>query len=218
MRAAAGLAATLALAAAFAATATRAHDGENHAGSAEALAHLLAPEPGSASSGPEAPLPIPLGGAYALTDQHGARRTESDPDGRLQLIFFGYASCQAICATALPRMAEMARLLGEAGVAAAPVMITIDPARDTPEAMAAALPKYGGGLIGLTGAEVDLAAARALFRVEREVAFVDPELGPVYAHGSMIYLMDADGGFLTFIPPILSLERGAEIAARYAGC
>ena len=163
------------------------------------------------------PFPVALGGPFALVDQNGAKRTEADPEGRLQLVFFGYAECQAICAVALPRMAEMTEIAAEAGIVLRPVLVTVDPARDTPEAMRAALPVHHPDFVGLTGPEEALAAARAAFGVESKVVFEDPQLGPVYAHGSFIYLLDGEGKLLTLIPPVVDPEHGAGIVARYAG-
>ena len=45
----------------------------------------------------ELPLPFNLGGAYSLTNQHGEPYTQVDPDGKPQLLFFGYVNCQEIC-------------------------------------------------------------------------------------------------------------------------
>lgn len=199
-------------AAAFLAAPAFAHDGEVHEDKAEALRHLSeAPLEGDAL-----PFPGDLGGAFRLIDQHGRERTEADPEGALQLLFFGYASCQAICSVALPRMAEMTEIASEAGIDVTPILVTVDPARDTPEAMVAPLAELHGEMVGLTGDEAALANIRDLFRVERKLVFEDPDYGPVYAHGSFIYLLDADGALLTLIPPILSPDRGAEIVAKYA--
>ena len=162
------------------------------------------------------PFPVALGGPFALVDQHGAERTEADPEGRLQLLFFGYAECQAICTVALPRMAEMAELAAEKGIAVRPVLITVDPERDTAEAIRGALPGYHPDFVGLTGTEEALAAARAAFGVESRVVFEDPQIGPVYAHGSFIYLLDGAGKLLTLIPPVVDPAHGAGIVARYA--
>lgn len=200
-----------ALALALLAVPAAAHDGVNHASKAKARAHL------GADDAPVTPFPVALGGPFALTDQHGAARTEADPDGRLQLLFFGYATCQAICTVALPRMAEIAEIAAEAGLAVRPVLVTVDPARDTPEAMGAALAELHPDFVGLTGPEAALAAARAAFRVESKVVFEDPELGPVFAHGSFIYLLDGAGRLLTLIAPIADPESGAAIVAKYAG-
>ena len=187
-----------------------AHDGTAHARPEGAAAHAAAPLP------PPLPFPFAIGGDFALTDQAGHARTAADPDGRLQLLFFGYANCQSICSVALPAMAETVDLLAAQGVAAVPVMITVDPARDTVATMAEPLAALHPAFVGLTGGEDALAAAYDAFGVEISLVFEDPEYGPVYAHGSHVYLLDPAGEVLTLLPPILGPARMAEIAAGYA--
>lgn len=188
-----------------------AHDGVSHTTQAEAAAHAAAVPPG-----PALPLPFDMGGAFVLTDHTGAARSQADPAGRMQLVFFGYANCPSICSAAMPMIADTVDVLAGQGVMAVPVMITVDPARDTPETMAEPLHQLHPDFIGLTGTEAELAQVRDLFGVESKVVFTDPDHGDVFAHGSHIYLLDGAGEVLTLIPPILSAERAAEIAARYA--
>ncbi|MEM9198650.1 MAG: SCO family protein [Pseudomonadota bacterium] len=157
------------------------------------------------------PFPAQIGGAFTLTDHTGAPRTERDPKGHPQLVFFGYATCEQICSVALPVMAEAAALAEAEGLALTPVMITVDPDRDTPAAMAQALARHHAGFVGLTGDQAALQHAYDLFGVESSVVFIDPVLGPIYAHGSFIYLLDGDGIVLSVLPPILTAERIVEI-------
>lgn len=207
-----GVAATAAAVSVSLAAAAFAHDGESHDDKSEAQRHLLEKPLGDKVT----PFPADLGGAFTLTDQTGAKRTEADPDGRMQLFFFGYANCQSICTAALPRMAQIADIAAEAGLPVRPVLITVDPERDTPEGMVEPLAKLSPEMIGLTGSAEELAKVRDLFQVETEFVFDDPEYGRVYSHGSLIYLMDPRGELLTVIMPIVSPDRGAEIVAKYA--
>ncbi|WP_179378538.1 SCO family protein [Jannaschia marina] len=165
---------------------------------------------------PDTLFPSNFGGAYTLTDHHGERRTEVDPQGNLQLVFFGYATCEAICTVALPIMSEMTDALSARGTDVTPLVITIDPETDTVESMGPALDAFAPGLTGLTGTEAELAHARDLFHVEKTLLFTDPRGVDVYAHGSHIYVMDGDGAFLTLLPPVLSVERMVEIVEGYA--
>ena len=184
---------------------------------ATALAHD-APHPAPGLPPAEGvPLPFALGGPFTLTDQHGRTRTEADPDGRLQLLFFGYANCEAICTVALPQMAGIVQALRAQGIPVRPVMVTVDPEHDTPEVMTAALEKLDPDFVGLTGSPEALAATYKAFSVENSEVFTDPAGNPVYAHGSLLYLLDGQGRFLTVIPPILSDERATEIIAAFAG-
>lgn len=191
-----------------------AHDGVKHDSAEEAAKHRAAVDPPAADT---EPFPFTFGGAFTLTDQTGAARSEADPDGHMQLIFFGYANCPAICSAALPTMAGIAAASTAAGVPVTPVMITVDPARDTVEGMAEPLSALSPDIIGLTGSEEELAQVRKLFKVQRKHVFDDPEFGPIFSHGSHIYLMDGAGRFKTLMPPITSPERGVEIVAKYAG-
>ncbi len=172
-----------------------------------------APAPSAAGAQP-APFPADLQLRFRLTDQTGREVTEADFAGRPLAVFFGYAGCQAICSVALPQLGAALDLLGGRAAALTPILITVDPTRDTPETMRSALAKWHPRLIGLTGSETALAAARAAFQVEAQEVFDGPE-GPVYAHGSFIYLFDRDGRLMTMLPPILGPERMAEIIAGY---
>jgi protein SCO1 len=82
--------------------------------------------------------------------------------------------------------------------------------------MGPAMAKLSPDFVGLTGTDAELATAYQLFSIESSLVFEDPKSGPVYAHGSFIYLLDGQGRFLTVLPPILSTERMIEIIAGYA--
>lgn len=192
-----------------------AHNGVVHKNAAEAAAHFAA-EPEIGPSAADAPFPSAIGGAYQLVDQHGEPRSEKDPDGRMQLVFFGYASCEAICTVALPRAAEAATLLEAEGLLVTPVLITVDPEHDTQAAMTAALVALHPRFIGLTGDPAALSAARAAFQVESREVAQTPDGDPVFAHGSFIYVLDGDGAFQTLAPPISSAERIATLVRKYA--
>ncbi|EPX79269.1 SCO family protein [Litoreibacter arenae] len=163
------------------------------------------------------PLPFDLGGAYTLTDQSGATRTQADPDGHPQLLFFGYANCREVCSAALPLMAQVVDAAAVEGVEVTPVMITVDPARDTLATLGPALAQHHEDFVGLTGTEAQLQVAYDAYEIETEEVFFDPEYGPVYAHGSFLYLLDAQGELLTLLPPVLSPDAAAQIVAKYTG-
>ncbi|WP_102110064.1 SCO family protein [Oceaniglobus roseus] len=156
-------------------------------------------------------LPFDVGGPFRLTDQRGETRSEADPEGHAQLLFFGYANCRQICSAALPLMAEVVDELSAEGIAVTPVMITVDPARDTVDSIGAPLARIHPGFVGLTGSEAALQVAYDAFSVERAQIFDDPEYGPVFSHGSFIYLLDPDGAVLSLLPPVLAPEQAAEI-------
>lgn len=156
-----------------------------------------------------------IGGPFELTDQYGQTRTQVDPDGQAQLLFFGYANCPDICTAALPLMGQMVDLLEDQKVTVRPIMITVDPKVDTPETMGAPMAQWHKRFLGLSGSEDALQASYEAFNVDVEPLFTGPDGQTIYAHGSFIYLLDASGGLLTLIPPIISPEEAAKIAASY---
>ncbi len=199
----------VALAALLAASTALAHDGVEHATPEEAAQHLK-DSPNTPGFPTEA-----IGGPYSLTDQRGDLRTEADPEGNHQLLFFAYASCQAICSVALPTMAAAVDILADEGIQVTPVLITVDPARDTVDALRESAPKVHPRLVGLTGTTDALDEAYAAFQVEKKLVMEHPTDGPIYAHGSFIYLLNAQGGLETVVPPILAPDRIAEIVNGY---
>lgn len=184
-------------------------------GGAHGTEEHAAPPTRPALSGKVSPLPWDVGGAFALTDHTGARRTQADPAGNMQLLFFGYANCPGICSAALPMMADAADALAARGIATSPVVVTIDPGLDTLETMGPALAKISDDLIGLTGDRQSLNVAYEAFRIEFQKIMDDPEYGPIYAHGSHIYVLDGVGKVLTLVPPVLSAGQVADIVERY---
>jgi len=163
------------------------------------------------------PLPWNIGGAFALVDHTGAARTEAEPDGKMQLVFFGYANCPGICSAALPMMAEVTDILERRDITISPVLITIDPKLDTLATMGPALAKISEDFTGLTGTPEALGVAYKAFQISFTKIMDDPKHGPIYAHGSHIYLMNAAGKVLTLLPPVLSPDQAAGIIATYAG-
>lgn len=163
----------------------------------------------------QSPFPVDIGGPYALTDQYGQTRTEADPKGHAQLVFFGYANCLNICSAALPLMAQVVDALGDEGVTITPVMITVAPDQDRVDTMGAPLADIHADFIGLTGDEAALQRAYDAFKVEVEPLFEDPEYGWIYAHGSFIHLLDGKGELLTLLPPILDVDKTAGIMRGY---
>ena len=185
-----------------------AHDGVVHKTPEEAAAHAAAPTP-------SLPFPVDIQAKFALTDHTGRDVTHQDYAGRVMAIFFGYANCQAICSVAMPRLGDALDLMGADADGVAPLLITVDPDRDTVTNMGPALAKWHSRLVGLTGSETALAEARAAFQVERSHVMDDLEGNPVYAHGSFIYLVGPDGKVLTLLPPVLGPERMAEVIKSY---
>lgn len=193
----------------------RAHDGKDHASPDEARAHLAARPAWNGVKMRLPPPPAEAAPAFRLIDHTGALRTQEDFRGRHYLLFFGYAVNQAICTVDISQLARVRETLAEAGLELDVLLVTVDPERDTPEAMREVLPDLDPELIGLTGGEKALAATRRAFaaKARRESELVDGT--PVFSHTSLVYLVGPDGDLLAVVPPAMSADRLAEVLAGY---
>jgi len=166
-------------------------------------------------AGPALPFLSDIEVAFDLVDHNGALVSAADFAGRPMVIFFGYTSCESICDVALPSMGAALDALGPDADRLTPILITIDPERDTPERLAEALPIWHDDMVGLTGSEAALTEVWARFRVEVIEVAIDPAGIPIFAHGSFVYLVGVDGEVKTVLPPILSPDRMAELMRKY---
>ncbi len=98
------------------------------------------------------PIPLPLSD-FALTDHNGEPFTRASLQGGWHLLFFGFTHCPDICPATLQQLAIVRQRLAEAGHAPLPdiVMVSVDPERDTTEALARYVSNFGDGIKGVTG-------------------------------------------------------------------
>ncbi|MEM1383881.1 MAG: SCO family protein [Pseudomonadota bacterium] len=182
---------------------------------AVALAAAIGSAQAGAGTPAPSPFPLPVEVRFDLVDQTGRSVDQDDFIGQPFVLFFGYANCESICTVALPNIAHAMDILGDDGDRVLPVMITIDPERDTPEYLAEAMPLYHERFVGLTGQPAAVEAAWAAFQVQVTEIARDPAGLPIFAHGSFVYLIDADGKIQSLLPPIIGPERMAELIEKH---
>ena len=155
-----------------------------------------------------------IGGPFQLVDQEGRAVDQTLLNGKWTLVFFGFTYCPDFCPTTLASIEATERLLGDRAADLQTVFITVDPERDTPEALETYLSSEGfpEGVIGLTGTpeQVDVAAKayRAIYQKVGE--------GDAYTmnHSLTVYLMGPDGQFRSAIAHDLGPQRSAELIER----
>jgi protein SCO1/2 len=151
-----------------------------------------------------------VGGPFQLVDQNGKPRDETVLKGKWSAVFFGFTFCPEACPTTLLALGQAQDLLGPRGESLQAVFISVDPERDTPQAVRAYLdnPVFPKGAIGLTGKapQVD-AAARAYHAFYQK----DGD-GPDYTvnHSTLTYLMNPKGRFACVLPYGLTPEQLAD--------
>lgn len=145
------------------------------------------------------PTPPALGGPFSLVDHRGRPVTDEDFRGEWMLVYFGYTYCPDICPTGLLNMGQALDGLGAAAHDIRPIFITIDPERDTVEALAQYVGHFHPRLVGLTGTPEQVAEAARAYRVyyARAPAAQGQEdqdaADYLMDHSGFTYLMGPDG-------------------------
>lgn len=148
---------------------------------------------------------------FTLVDQDGRVMQDEDLKGKAALVYFGFATCPDVCPLALGRVSAALNELSEAERAkTAALFITVDPDRDTPEALKKYL-AFDERITGLTGDRAAIEHAKSGFKVFAEPETVpDPKVGYVMQHSSLFYLIDKRGKLDVALEDTLT---PAEIAA-----
>ena len=150
---------------------------------------------------------------FTLTDHHGRAVTEADFRGKYLLVYFGYTFCPDVCPTTLSTIVDAMGLLGERADALVPVLITIDPERDTVAALADYVGAFDSRIVGLSGTPKQIAAAARPFQVyyERNGTGADYTMD----HSAFTYLLGPDGRRLEAFPHGTQAKEMAQaLAAR----
>ena len=157
---------------------------------------------------------LDVGGDFTLIDASGATRTQADFAGRYMLIYFGFTYCPDVCPMALDIMgAAVEQLTASAPKKAAqlqPLFISIDPQRDTPEALAEYLKYFDTRIIGLTGSQAQIDQTIKAYRVYAAKVAADagkPADSYMMDHSSFFYLMDGSNQFVAHFDHATPAEK-----------
>lgn len=131
--------------------------------------------------------------SFRLTDDQGRTVTATDYRGKVALLYFGYTHCPDVCPLTLAHLHVVMQRLGKLADGARILFVSVDPARDTPEALHAYVTAFDPHITGLTGAPADIEALTKRYRAafSREPG----KSGDSYevSHSSGIYIFDANG-------------------------
>jgi protein SCO1/2 len=134
-----------------------------------------------------------VGGPFQLVNEEGQAVDQTILNGKWSLVFFGFTYCPDFCPATLGMLEATKQQLGAEGEDLQLVFISVDPERDTPQAMKDYLSSYPMDVVGLTGTPQQVKTAadayRALYQKVGE--------GEDYTmnHSLTIYLMGPDGRF-----------------------
>ena len=155
-----------------------------------------------------------LGGPFQLVDQDGRTVDQSLLEGKWSLVFFGFTYCPDYCPTTLTMLEATKRRLGDRADDLQIVFITVDPERDSSQALKDYLSSDGfpEGVIGLTGTPQQIADVARAYGAPYEK--VGEGEGYTMNHGLTIYLMGPDGRFRAPLGHGLGPERAAQVIER----
>jgi protein SCO1 len=163
-----------------------------------------------------------IGGPFSLHRADGTPFTEHDLKGRWTLLYFGFTMCPDICPDELTKIAEALDIIESHGrkVSAdsktaeiSPILISIDPARDTPKATHEYAIGFHKAFTGISGSIENVKKAAKAYRVYYSK---DETPGDDYLvdHSIITYLMK-DGEFVDFYAKNVSAtEMAARIESR----
>jgi protein SCO1/2 len=132
--------------------------------------------------------------SFSLTDDGGRPVTGDSFKGRASLVYFGYTHCPDVCPETMGRLMQVLGKLGPDAQKVRILFITVDPARDTPQA----LHDYVGAFDaqharGLTGTDWQIESLAKRYRVAYQMEKRDPNGGYEVTHSSAVYVFDSQG-------------------------
>ena len=143
--------------------------------------------------------PLPLTEmAFQLTDHEGNVVGPETLVGGASLVFFGFTYCPDVCPTTLSDISGWLDDIGEDAMRLNVVFITVDPDRDTVEAMAEYVGYFHPAVRGWTGENEDIADAAEGFRAAYEKVPTD-DGDYTMNHTASVFLFDAGGRFVSTI-------------------
>lgn len=154
---------------------------------------------------------------YLLIDQFGRTVTNSDFQGKLQIIYFGYTFCPDVCPTSLAAMSQALKMLGDEQAQIQPLFITVDPQRDTPQILGEYVTYFHPRMLGLSSSPEVTKRTAELFKARYERVAMEGSDPERYAmdHTASLYLLGRNGEFLTKFAHGMRPDKIAEQLRQY---
>jgi len=146
---------------------------------------------------------------FTLDSSLGTSVALSDFRGKYVLLYFGYTNCPDVCPLTLAEMRGALDRLGGKADKVQPIFITLDPARDTPEHMAAYLQFFHPTLVGLTGPLEQIQELATRFGIFFEQRESDSASGYLVDHTSVVLVVDPEGRLRGVFPNGVTGEQMA---------
>lgn len=142
----------------------------------------------------DAPRPLP---EFRLVDHAGRPFDRERLRGRWHFLFFGFTHCPDVCPTTLATLAAVRSRLRDLPASVRPgvVLVSVDPARDTPQALANYVPHFDPEFIGVTGDAETISAFTRDLGVAVMIGAPEADGGYTVDHTAALFLIDPDGNW-----------------------
>ncbi|MCE8017416.1 SCO family protein [Halomonas sp. MCCC 1A17488] len=137
----------------------------------------------------------PRGGPVELPSTQGDFSLTQLEDDQLAVLFFGYTHCPDVCPMSLSVMRQVMQGLDEdQRRRVVPLLVSLDPERDTLARLGEYVGYFGDAFIGATGSQAQLEELAERYGVVwRRVETPDSAMAYTIDHSSSLYLVDRDG-------------------------
>lgn len=176
------------------------------------LARQLGQGPVALSSGTWLPKGRPVA-EFQLVDQDGAPFDRARLQGAPSLLFFGFTHCPDVCPATLAKLAQVKQVASMPQLRV--LLVSVDPERDTPEALAAYVRAFDREFTGVTGDPQAVAQLTRSFGVATARTEL-PGGGYTVDHSAAVFLLDAQGRMVAVFTPPFEVARMAEDLQRAA--
>ena len=157
----------------------------------------------------DAARPLP---EFALTDSRGHLYRRESLSGHWTLMFFGFTNCPDVCPTTLVALADVRRQLKDLpqGEIPAVAFVSVDPARDTPEALGRYVAHFDPQFLGVTGSPQAIEVLTRHLGVAVSIGAPQDDGSYSVDHTAAIFLIDPD----TAVKAVFGSPHVASVIAR----
>jgi protein SCO1/2 len=137
---------------------------------------------------------------FSVKNETGQSFTLSEQRGSITLLYFGYTYCPDVCPATVAIMAQVFNQLDAPSDDIRFVMISVDPERESPEAVEAYMRRFHPDFIGLWVDRHQLDVIKEDYGI---VAIQEPSENPdtyLITHTARVFLIDQDGNLRAHYP------------------
>jgi protein SCO1/2 len=133
-----------------------------------------------------------VGGSFVMSDLEDRTVTDRDLLGRPTAIFFGFTFCPDVCPTTMLSLTSAMKKMGPVADKLNVVFVSVDPERDTPEALKQYLAFFDPRIRALTGTPRQVANMASAYRAYVRRSETEDE-GYTIDHETSVMLFNSKG-------------------------